>query len=246
METYTAFAGVYDKFMDNIDYEQWFSYLRDILKDYGIVNGIIADIGCGTGNMTQLLSKAGYDMIGIDNSEDMLSIAASKLGDTDNILYLNQDMREMELYGSIAAAISVCDSINYITEFDQLVKVFSLVNNYLDLGGVFVFDLKTKSYFERIGESVIAEDREDCSFIWDNYFDFADCINEYILSIFVKESDGRYDKYTESHYQKAYSLEEIRSAIEISGLKYVTAYNAFTRDRAEECNDRIYVIAQKN
>ena len=253
MEAYMGFAQVYDKFMDNIDYESWCSYLIALLNEYGVSqetgnkqgNKIILDMGCGTGNVTQRLSHAGYDMIGIDNSQEMLSLAMEKRGNDESILYLLQDMREFELYGTVAAVVSICDSMNYITDYDDLVQVLKLVNNYLDPKGIFIFDLKTRKYYADIGETVIAEDREDCSFIWDNYFDESDNINEYQLSLFVKGEDGRYDKFTEEHYQRAYSLDEIKQALEDGGLKFVTAYNAFTKEAASEENDRVYVIAQK-
>lgn len=252
MESYTGFAQVYDKFMDNIDYDSWCEYLSMLLKEHGIDekngnsygNNIVLDMGCGTGSVTSRLSKMGYDMIGIDYSQEMLNIALEKRKE-DNILYLCQDMREFELYGTVAAVVSICDSINYITEYEDLVDVFRLVNNYLDPGGVFIFDLKTTQLYKSIGESVIAEDREECSFIWDNYFDETDSINEYQLSIFLRGEDGRYDKFTEEHYQRAYLIEEIKQALDEAGLKFVTAYNAFTKDEATEDNERIYVIAQE-
>ena len=245
MEAYTGFAQVYDKFMDNIDYQKWCGYLIEILRDYGIDEGIVLDLGCGTGNVTQILSEAGYDMIGIDNSQEMLNVAMEKRGENQSILYLLQDMREFELYGTVAAVVSICDSINYITEYEDLVEVFRLVNNYLDPKGSFVFDIKTESAYKNIGDSVIAEDREECSFIWENYFDQQDGMNEYSLSIFVKAEDGRYDKYMENHYQRAYSLEEIKDALRQAGLRFVTAYNAFTREKAREDNERIYVVARE-
>lgn len=245
MEAYTGFAQVYDQFMDNIDYEVWCKYLMELLKEYGIDNGIVLDLGCGTGNITQKLSDAGYDMIGIDNSMDMLNIAIEKQREEQDILYLLQDMRAFELYGTVAAVVSICDSINYITDYDELVQVFKLVNNYLDPNGIFIFDLKTKNYYKNIGEAIIAEDRDECSFIWDNYFDEGDNINEYQLSVFVKGDDGRYDKFTEEHYQRAYSLKEIKSALNEAGLEFVTAYNAFTKEKASQEHERIYVIAQE-
>lgn len=250
MEAYTGFAQVYDKFMDNINYEEWCKYLIELLKEYGVDSErdsdcIVLDLGCGTGNITQLLSKAGYDMIGVDNSQEMLNIAMDKRGDDESILYLLQDMREFELYGTVAAVVSICDSINYITEYENLVEVFKLVNNYLDPGGVFIFDLKMRHNFETIGDEVIAEDRDDCSFIWDNYYDEEENINEYQLSLFVKCDDGRYDKFTEWHYQRAYSLEEIKKALDEAGLEFVTAHNAFTKEEACESADRIYVVAKE-
>lgn len=245
MEAYTGFAQVYDMFMDNIDYEQWSEYLIELLREYGVQDGIVLDMGCGTGNITQLLSAAGYDMIGIDNSQEMLNIAMDKRGDDESVLYLLQDMREFELYGTVAAVVCICDSMNYITEYEDLEDVFRLVNNYLDPGGMFIFDLNTVHKYEQIGDSTIAEDREDSSFIWDNYYYEDEKINEYQLSIFIKGEDGRYDKFSENHFQKAYTLEEVVAVIEKAGMEFVTAYDAFTHNPAREDSERIYVIAKE-
>ena len=144
MEAYTSFASVYDTFMDNIPYEEWAEYITKLLKEYKIADGLVLDLGCGTGSMTELLAKAGYDMIGIDNAEEMLEIAMEKRAVSGHdILYLLQDMREFELYGTVRAIVSVCDSINYILEEEELLEVFRLVNNYLDPKGMFVFDFNT-------------------------------------------------------------------------------------------------------
>lgn len=133
MEAYTSFASVYDTFMDNIPYEEWSVYVKELLEEYGVTEGLVLELGCGTGTMTELLASAGYDMIGIDNAEEMLEIALEKkLSSGHDILYLLQDMREFELYGTVKAAVSVCDSINYIMEEEELEEVFRLVNNYLD------------------------------------------------------------------------------------------------------------------
>lgn len=248
MDAYTGFAEVYDTFMDNVPYEEWAEYLMNLLKEYGASEGLVLDLGCGTGNMTELLSKAGYDMIGLDNSEEMLEIAMEKRVESgQNILYLLQDMREFELYGTVKAVVSICDSINYILEEEELVEVFRLVNNYLDPQGVFVFDFNTThKYRDVMGESTIAEAREDCSFIWDNYYYEEEGINEYELSLFVKEKDSDlYRRYQELHQQKAYELETIKGLIEQSGLEYVTAYDAFTKNAPTVQSERIYVIARE-
>ena len=181
MDAYTSFAAVYDMFMDNIPYEEWCEYLTGLLKEYGIDKGLVLDMGCGTGSLTELLSKSGYDMIGIDNSEEMLEIALDKKSVSGrDILYLLQDMREFELYGTVAAVVSICDSMNYILTYEDMVQVFRLVNNYLDPGGIFIFDLNTEyKYREILADSTIAENREEGSFIWDNYYDEEERINEY-------------------------------------------------------------------
>ena len=248
MDAYTSFASVYDTFMDNIPYEEWAEYLIGLLKEYGTQDGLVADLGCGTGNMTELLSAAGYDMIGIDNAEEMLEIAMEKKAASGkDILYLLQDMREFELYGTVGAIVSICDSINYITEEEDLLEVFRLVNNYLDPKGIFIFDFNTEYKYKYVlGDQTIAEDREDCSFIWDNYYYEDEKMNEYELSLFIREGEsGLYRKYQETHFQKAYDLKTIQSLIEQSGLEYMTAYDAFTKDAPSEESERIYVIARE-
>lgn len=248
MDAYTSFASVYDTFMDNIPYEEWAEYLINLLKEYSIQDGLILDLGCGTGNMTELLASADYDMIGVDNAEEMLEIAMEKRAKSGHdILYLLQDMREFELYGTVRAIISICDSINYITEEEDLLQVFRLANNYLDPKGIFIFDFNTVyKYSEVLGNQTIAEDREDCSFIWDNYYYEDEQINEYELSLFIKEQGSDlYRKYQEMHYQKAYDLETIKGLVEKSGLEYITAYDAFTRDMPTKESERVYVVARE-
>ena len=250
-ETYSSFAAVYDALMDNIPYDDWFSYLHALLCEYDICDGLIAELGCGTGTMTELLSKAGYDMIGIDNSPAMLDLAnKKKLKNDSNTLYLCQDMREFELYGTVRACISICDSINYVTDEKELIQTFSLVNNYLDENGIFIFDFHTKHYYQNVvADSTIAEDRDDISFIWDNYFDEETCLNELALSLFLKDNehadDNLFRKYEELHVQRGYTLDEIVTCVEASGLTLLAAYDAFTHEPATEQCERIYVIARE-
>lgn len=213
MDAYTSFAAVYDTFMDNIPYEEWKSYLKELLKEYGVQDGLVLDLGCGTGTMTELLAADGYDMIGMDNSEEMLEIAREKqIKSGHEILYLLQDMREFELYGTVGAVFSICDSLNYITEPEELKQVFRWVNNYLDPGGIFIFDFNTEyKYREVLGDQTIAEAREDCSFIWDNYYYEEERINEYELNLFIREdaeSETEGDLYR--RFRETHSREHIR------------------------------------
>lgn len=189
MEAYTSFAVVYDTFMDNVPYEEWGEYLHGLLLEYGVEDGLVLDLGCGTGTMTEILASKGYDMTGVDFSEEMLDIAMQKRTKSGHdILYLMQDMREFELYGTVRAIVSICDSMNYLTEDGDLEQVFRLANNYLDPGGLFIFDMNTEyKYREMLGDQTIAEERENCSFIWDNYYYEEEKINEYQLSLFVED-----------------------------------------------------------
>lgn len=247
MEAYRSFAQVYDLFMDNVDYDSWSSYLIGLLKRYGIDSGLVLELGCGTGNMTERLARAGYDMIGVDCSEDMLEIAQEKKLESGlDILYLEQDMREFELYGTVRAVVSVCDSLNYILEEEELLQVFRLVNNYLDPGGIFLFDLNTVQKYREIGESVIAENREESSFIWENDFDEESKINEYQLTIFLREGKDRlYRKYEELHCQRGYSPEKIRALLEEAGLEFLDVFEAFTDRKPGEKSERIYFAARE-
>ncbi len=249
MEAYQSFAKVYDMFMDDIDYDAWSIYLIELLKEYGVNDGLVLELGCGTGNMTERLASAGYDMIGVDLSDDMLEAAQEKQQQSGlDILYLQQDMRRFELYGTVRAVVSVCDSLNYILEDEELLQVFCLVNNYLDPGGVFVFDLNTIYKYETLmGERTIAENREEASFIWDNYYDSESMCNEYELAIFIPEGkDGLYRKYEEVHYQRAYSLEKVKELMKKAGLEFVTAYEAFSKNAPTSESERMYIVAREH
>ncbi len=250
MEAYTGFASVYDRFMNEIPYEDWVIYLTELLKEYGISNGLICELGCGTGNITRRLAKRGYDMIGIDSSFEMLSLAREKESEkaTESILYLMQDMREFELYGTVAGFISLCDSMNYITKEEELEKVFRLVNNYLDSNGIFIFDLKTAYYFENVlGSSTFAQNEEDCSLIWENFYDTKTKLNEYALTIYypTEPKQKLYERIEETHIQRAYSLEKIKELLVSAGMEFVTAYDALTKCLPSDTSERIYVIAKE-
>ncbi|QDW73823.1 class I SAM-dependent methyltransferase [Lachnospiraceae bacterium KGMB03038] len=249
MQPYTSFAQVYDTFMDNVPYEDWSARIQSILKQYDITSGLALDLGCGTGKMTELLATAGYDMIGVDNSEDMLELAMEKrLKSGHDILYLLQNMQEFELYGTVGAIVSVCDSVNYMVEEEELLEVFRLANNYLDPEGIFLFDFNTEyKYREILGDNTFAEERETCSFIWENYYAPEEKINEYELTLFVQEQDDPmlYRRYQETHFQRAYTLERIKQMIQRSGMKYVQAFDGYTDRAPTYTSERILVVAQE-
>lgn len=265
MEAYTDFAQVYDTFMDETPYEEWCDYLLTLLQKYqGEKESVeaqpenvrenlrqeqntILDLGCGTGTLTELLARRGYDMIGIDLSEEMLQIAMEKREKSGlDILYLQQDMRELELYGTVGAVVSVCDSVNYLLEEDEIVQTFRLINNYLYPQGIFIFDFNTTyKYAEVIGDTTIAENREDCSFIWENYYDPDGEINEYDITIFVREEDDRFRRFQETHLQRGYEPEQMRQLVEQAGMLFVEAIDADTHGEVTKTSERVYIVARK-
>lgn len=278
MEAYTDFASVYDTFMDETPYEEWAEFLHSLIKEYGISKplehaeqertktretensedspeavldsekNLVLDLGCGTGTLTELMYRKGYDMIGVDFSQEMLNIALDKKEKSgSNILYLCQDMRELDLYSTIGTVISACDSVNYLLEEDEVIETFRLINNYLYPGGVFIFDFNTVYKYEQvIGDTTIAENREDCSFIWDNFYHEDEHINEYDLTIFVKEGkEELFRKFEETHYQRGYTLEEMKSFVAAAGLEFIKAIDADTHKAPKADSERIYIIARE-
>ena len=244
MDAYSSFAQVYDLFMDNVPYEEWGQYIKVLLAENGIEDGLILDLGCGTGKLTRIMESYGYDMIGIDNSYEMLDMAKEQ--SEESILYLMQDMREFELYGTVRAVYSACDCINYILEEEELREVFSLVNNYLDPGGLFVFDINSSyKYNELLAENTFAETKEEGSFIWENYYDPEDEINEYDLTLYIQEEEGHFQRFQEVHYQKCYELSTIKRLLEEAGMEFVAAYDAYTKNPVTDESEKILVIARE-
>lgn len=249
MEIYTGFAQVYDTFMDNVPYEEWGARIISILRKFHIEDGLVLDLGCGTGKMTRYLDRIGYDMIGVDNSWEMLDIAHRN--SPLDILYLEQDMQAFELYGTVRAVVCTCDAVNYMPDEASLLQVFRLVNNYLDPGGIFLFDINTVYKYEKVlAENTFAEARDDCAFVWDNFYDPEEGINEYDLSLFVREGGqadgGLYRRFDETHYQKAFAAERIQALLQEAGLGPLRAYDAYTDQPARPDSERIVFLAQEH
>ncbi len=168
MESYTIFSSVYDKLMSDIPYEQWIVNIKKIWEKYNIEPNLIVDLCCGSGTMTKLLSDEGLDVIGIDKSFDMLMEARDKLPTN---LFLNQDMTEFELYGTVDSILCLCDSLNYLLDEKDVLKTLKLCDNYLNPNGLLIFDVNTKYKFkELLGTNMFGGNFEDFSYIWENYF----------------------------------------------------------------------------
>lgn len=269
-ESYTDFAQVYDELMDETPYELWKNRIVEAMNEYGISKPIksseemaedreisedellesernlVVDLGCGTGTLTEMLYAEGYDMIGIDVSESMLEKAMDKREKSGSeILYLNQDMRELELYSTVGTVVSVCDSINYLTDEEDVRLTFDLIHNYLYPNGLFIFDFNTDyKYREVIGDTTIAENRDDCSFIWENFYDPEEKINEYDVTIFVEEKDGLFRRFSETHFQKGYEKKQMEQMLVDAGFEVVKLIDSDTENEADDESERIFVVAR--
>ena len=246
MDAYTGFAEVYDEFMEDVPYEKWRDLVVAELKKEGIADGLVLDLGCGTGTFTRMLAEAGYDMIGVDGSQEMLMEAREKMADR-GILYLCQDMREFELYGTVRAIVSTCDTMNYLLTPEDFIRTLRLANNYLDPGGVFIFDLNTLYKFREVmGNTTIAENGEDASFIWDNYFDEETGRNEYDLTLFIRQENGLFARVSEVHEEQGYAPEQILEFIARSGMEYVRAFDAETGGEPHETSEKVFYVVREH
>ena len=269
-ESYRSFASVYDEFMDGTDYQQVADNIQDMITRYGVSKpspkrtgaseardvllaaekNLVVDLACGTGKLTEILADRGYDVMGIDLSEEMLGMALERRDRLRHrTLYLCQDMRQFELYGTAGTFVSVGDSVNYLLTDEDMVKLFKRVNTFLFPGGIFVFDFKTLYLFrDVIGDRTIAEDREDCSFIWDNWFDGVTGINEYDLSLFIRdrEDDNVFRKYQEIHRQRGYTLEEMKKFAQSAGLIWLAEMDSGTMGPVREDSEKILCVVRES
>lgn len=246
IEVYGGFSGTYDLFMDNIPYEEWHAYLQDLLKKQGVSGGIIVELGCGTGSLTRLLAEDGYDMIGVDMSAEMLDCAREKC--PESVLLLQQDMRELELYGTVAAMVCICDGMNYLTETEELRQVFERVHLFLDDGGVFIFDMKTAYFYEtQLGDRILTDNREDATLIWDNVYHADTGINEYMLTIYqlADAEKDLFERVEEYHIQKAHLPGEVEDLLQQTGFSVEGVYDAFTEHTPVRESERLYFVAKK-
>ncbi len=246
MEAYTDFATVYDRFMEEIPYTDWLAFLEAIWQQEQIQPCVIADLGCGTGNMLLPLAKEGHTMIGVDLSFDMLCQAEQKLRQADcTAVLLEQDLTEFVLPQKADCIISVCDSLNYLTEDGMLADAFACVKAQLQPDGLFVFDLNTEYKFrELLADNTFAATEEDAAYIWENCYDETEKINEYAVNFFIQNQDGSYHRTEEFHYERAYSVEEVKQALEQNGLRLCAMYDDYTIIEAHEKSERIVFVAK--
>ena len=243
MYNYREFADVYDKLIcEDISYINMADYIEECFSRMSKKPSLMLDLACGTGTLTDILSKRGYDMIGADISCDMLNIAKNK---NSEILYLCQDMRALELYGTVDAVVCMTDSVNYITDYDDLCSVFKLVKNYLNPDAPFIFDMNSHYKLSQvISNNTFTYDSEYVSYIWQNEYDETSSVCDFYLTFFVSEDAELYRRFDEQHTQRAYTMDEVCSALDAAGFKNVDVYDGYSFNKPNSKSERIVYVAR--
>lgn len=243
---YGEFASIYDR-LQNIDYISFVDYYEKIFNKYSVKPELILDLACGTGNITIPLAEHGYDMIGVDISDEMLNIAAEKAREKNlDILFLNQDMTEFELYGTVDVIICSLDGVNYLVEDGQLERLLALVKNYLNPNGIFIFDINSEYKLRNVlndTTSIYDEDGVYC--VWDSCYDENDKVCSFNLEFFTEAENGLYKRENEYQEERAYTVDEIRNCAEKIGLKFENAYADRTFDVPKQDTERIFILLSK-
>ena len=253
MPAYDSIASVYDNINSEIDYSAWADFIEESFKKYLPAKPeLVLDLACGTGSMTLELHTRGYDMIGADMSEDMLSQAYEKAYDKEisGVLFLKQDMRCFELYGTVGAVVCCLDSVNYLTADGDLDKCFACVHNYLDPDGLFIFDVNTPYKFQHIygNQHYIFEDNDSygnnayCG--WQNDYDPQTKLCNFYLSVFTEEENGSYTRSDEVQTERCYTKEELTSSLEKCYFELIGFFADYQFSNPEDNCERWYVIAR--
>lgn len=261
-EGYSVIAGVYDRLNAEIDYSAWADFIEKCFDKYLPSRPeLVLDLACGTGSMTREMALRGYDMIGVDGSPEMLSIASERAyiaseafseDETDErlpILYLLQDMRSFELYGTVGAVLCCLDSINYLTESRDVKKCFSLVHNYLDPNGLFIFDVNSPFKFENIygDNAYVLEDEDESGAVfctWQNHFDPKSGICDFYLNLFSEDEDGRYIRQEEEQRERMYTPSELETMLSETGFEPIGVFGDLDLGAPKSDSERLYILAR--
>lgn len=249
MKSYEALAHVYDRLNKEVDYAAIADFYETVFAHFAVQPRLVLDLGCGTGRMTLELSGRGYDMIGVDASAEMLSRAYESMwkAERSGILFLQQDMRSFELYGTVGAVVSTLDCMNYLVEDGDLDRCFALVHNYLDPDGLFLFDVNTPYKFRHVygDHAYILEEPDGSAYCgWQNDFDEETGLCRFWLSVFSEEADGRYSRADEEQTERCYSREALTAALEKAGFADITFFGDLQRNPPDETTERWYIAAR--
>ena len=249
MEAYTSLAPVYDKLNADIDYAAWADFIERQFALYAERSPVsILDLACGTGSMTVELARRGYDMTGIDLSDDMLAVARKKC-DVErfrhSVLLLSQDMSSFELYGTVDAIVCCLDSLNYLTKKDALYRTFAHAHNYLEPDGLFIFDMNAPVKFERVyaDNSYVLED-EGIFCAWQNYYNSKSKLCDFYLSIFAENEDGTWTRFDEQQREKCWSLRTIKALLDETGFELCALTSDFDGSSVDDNTERWYFVVR--
>ena len=245
MRAYTTFASVYDSFMSHIPYEEWAQLIDEYFKENKI-SGDVLELGCGTGRFAFLLEEKGYNVMGIDNSPDMIKTALRNAkAKHSRCGFILQDMRVIEQTKKYNAVVSVCDSMNYLLEEFDLESVFCGVANVLLTGGIFIFDMKTESFYKSLGDNVFTDENENGSYIWKNYYDEENRDNSYELTFFIHKKKNLYTKEMEEHIQHVFTADEIERCAHKAGLVIKAVLGIDLKAPGDYNAQRIYYVVER-
>ncbi len=242
MTVYSRFARVYDALMADVDRAAWAEYILSFLPRPGLA---VADAACGTGALTIPLARAGHRVTGIDASEDMLFIASEKarLARLD-IPFICERMEHLSLHRKMDAIVSACDGVNYLSSRAGVTAFFDAAMKNLAPGGLLIFDISSRYKLSHIlGNNTFTAQEDEAAYIWQNEYDEANRLIRMDVTFFEKAPDGRYERFSETHIQRAHSVREITAWLASAGFTDIRVYGAFTHDAPEEECERIQFVA---
>lgn len=247
MSSYNILSKVYDNLTDNVEYEARSNYISGFFHSYCTVCKNVLDLACGSGTMTVLLAKKGFNMTGVDFSEDMLAEAYSKAVENDlKIQFVQQDMRELNLLSKMDAVVCCLDSINHLLSVEDVEKVFKNVSSCLEENGLFVFDVNTVyKHQEILKDNSFVFETENSFLVWQNELcEDGRTVNLYI-DLFCSEDGIKYFRESEDFSEKAYTIEELSNALEKSDFEIIGIYDDLSLDKPKEDSDRLYFVCKK-
>lgn len=246
--SYGIFSSVYDILTDNVEYEKIAHRICSLLHENRVDGGLLLDLGCGTGTLSFLLEKKGYDIIGIDASEDMLIVAnEKKYEENSSALFLCQKAENLDLYGTIDCAVSSLDTVNHIDSLQKIEKAFSLVSLFMNMGGIFIFDINTPyKHKEILGNNTFVYDMDDVYCVWQNSYDENKSKTDIDLDFFIKnEDDEFFERYSESFCEYAYAVDEIKNISDKCGFSILGMYDNYSDNPISDTTERITFVVKK-
>lgn len=245
-EAYSALAEAYDALMRDVPYGDFARQIERLFRYAERPPRLVLDLACGTGTLTRLMAERGYEMIGADLSPEMLDVARAKCAPLScPPVFICQGMAELDLYGTVEAAYCCLDSVNYVTDVRELRRVFARVALFLEPGGVFVFDIKTRAMFAAMNGVTSAAEADACFSVWQYGFDGKSNLGVHVVELFFEQPGGAYTRVTEEHVQRAYTLETLRDALSRAGLTLCGVFDGTTARRVKSEEGRLFLVAKK-